>query len=167
MKPILILVLPMVLIPFIKGNAQQALPLKRATANIANKQINFFHAQSGISVIGGGVYSTLTIVFAAPGGEGFTITLATANTFGEKEYKVRPVLNPGIDNAQMAYHAKDKQVFEAVGKTGTGWVKITRLTNNTVEGIFSGKFKQQGKLQNSIEIKSGHFHATLTKPGAE
>ncbi|MBO9202550.1 MULTISPECIES: hypothetical protein [Niastella] len=111
------------------------------------------------------MYSTLTIVFSAPGGESMAITLATNNAFSKKEYVVRPVSKPGIDNAQMMYHSKDQKIFEAAGKTGTGTVSITKLTNDTVTGIFSGKFKQQGKPENTLVIKGGHFTATLT--GAE
>ena len=166
MKPIPQLLLLLASLSFVRSYAQENMPLKSANAKIENKKTVFYNAQSGISIIGGGAYSTLTIVFSTSDGESMTITLATNKTFGQREFRVRPVSDPGIENAQMTYRSNAGKVFEAAGSTGTGSVSITRLKNDSVEGIFSGRFKQR-KSENTIEIVAGHFHATLTKPDPE
>jgi len=132
-----------------------------AVAIIDRRSVKFMNAQAGTTNVMG-MYSTLSIVFGAQDGQGFCITLAANKKFEAKEYKVKFVERPDIENAQITYNAPDHKIYEAVGRVGFGSVIITELTDSHIKGIFSGNFVLQGATNPVIEIKNGEFNSKYT-----
>jgi hypothetical protein len=148
------------------SSCEQEVKLKtgEAKATIGSKVTRLRNAQAGISRIGGGLYSSLSIVFGTSEGEGMGITLVAKKDFEEKEYKVKYVKNPAAENAQLTYYPLDKSIFEAVGSIGSGSVTLTEITDTYIKGRFSGKYVLQEASSPVIEIKDGEFNATFSPP---
>ena len=166
MKVLKLFALVLMLVTVIVGcKNSDKLSLGEAKAIIGEKTVKFINAQAGITNVGG-LYYTLSVVFATRKGQGVCITLVTAinNKFETKEYKVMHVERPDIENAQMMYNAEDHKIYEAVNKIGSGSVIITEITNTHINGTFSGKFVLQGATSPTIEIKGGEFIANYTVP---
>jgi hypothetical protein len=160
MRLLRLIVLGLIFFITILGCGNKNLRLSKAKAHIDRKSVNFINAQAGITNVGR-LYYTLSIVFGASDGQGICLTLAARKEFKAKEYKVKFVERPDIENAQMTYTAADHKIYEAVSKIGSGSVIITELTNNHIKGTFSGKFVLQSAISPVIEIK-GEFNAEYT-----
>lgn len=166
MKALRLLTLGLIFITAITGcKNKNSLSVGEAKAIIGGESVVFINAQAGITNVGG-MYYTLSIVFGTPKGQGICITLVTAirNKFETKEYKVRYIEKPDIENAQMTYNTSDHKIYEAVSKVGSGSVIITEITNTHIKGTFSGNFVLQGSASPLIEIKGGEFDAEYTPP---
>jgi hypothetical protein len=133
----------------------------KAKATIGDKTVKFRNAQAGISPVMG-MYNVLSIVFGTRDGQGIGLTLVTRNKFEAKEYLVRYVDRPDIDNAQMTFSATNHKIYEAVSDKGSGSVRINELTDTYIKGTFSGIFVLQGDTGTKIEIKQGEFKASYT-----